>query len=102
MHQRDALGPFFLGVPRFFLSLFFTGHGLRHSELITQDLITAYIPFLLLERTHVKQYIRNDMIKRGYCKEGEISEAKVQEVLDEMKFYPDDLKLYCVTGCKSL
>ena len=56
-----------------------------------------------MERTHVKQCIRHDMIKLGYYKEGDIiSEAKVQEVLDQMKYYPDDLKLYSTTGCKKV
>ncbi|XP_045204072.2 torsin-1A-like isoform X2 [Mercenaria mercenaria] len=75
--------------------------GLWHSELIVNDLITAYLPFLPLERGHIKQCIRDGLIRGGYYKlEKEISEIKVQEIADELRYYPEGLGVFSTTGCK--
>ncbi|XP_045206694.2 torsin-1A-like [Mercenaria mercenaria] len=77
--------------------------GLWHSELILKDLITAYIPFLPLERRHVNQCIKDGLIKKGYYNsEYEIPELKVQEIRDELKYYPKDFLIFSTTGCKRI
>lgn len=75
--------------------------GLWHSELITKHLITAYIPFLPLERRHIKQCIRDGLILNGYYKsQDRISEKKVQEIADELTYYPEGVGIFSTTGCK--
>ena len=80
---------------------FFSAGGLWHSELITKHLITAFIPFLPLERRHIKQCIRHGLIHNGYYKAtDEISERKVQEIADELTYYPEGVGIFSTTGCK--
>ena len=80
---------------------FFSAGGLWHSELITKHLITAYIPFLPLERRHIKQCIRHGLIHNGYYKATDkISERKVQEIADELTYYPEGVGIFSTTGCK--
>lgn len=74
-----------------------------HSELILKNLITAYIPFLPLERRHIKQCIKDGLVHKGYYKsEGEISDAKVQEIADELQYYPEGIDIFSTTGCKRI
>ncbi|ESP03688.1 hypothetical protein LOTGIDRAFT_171221 [Lottia gigantea] len=56
------------------------------------------IPFLPLEKRHVKRCIQDAMEAREYF----ISESIVQEVMDEIVFYPQDEKIFTVTGCKKV
>ncbi|XP_060553589.1 torsin-1A-like [Ruditapes philippinarum] len=77
--------------------------GMWHSELILKNLITAYIPFLPLERGHVKQCIKDGLVYKGYYKsEEEISDAKVQEIADELQYYPEGINIFSTTGCKRI
>lgn len=77
--------------------------GLWHSELILKNLITAYVPFLPLERKHVKQCIRDGLVRKGYYKnQEEISDAKVQEIADELMYYPEGVLIFSTTGCKRI
>ena len=63
--------------------------------------MTAYIPFLPLERKHVKQCIKDGLISNGYYKDvNEISDTKVQEIADELSYYPDGIQIFSTTGCK--
>lgn len=39
--------------------------GLRHSSVIREDLIDHYVPFLPLEKRHVKQCVRREFRRRG-------------------------------------
>lgn len=78
-----------------------TRSGLWHSELITKHLITAYIPFLPLERRHIKQCIKDGLVQAGYYKsEDKVSERKVQEIADELQYYPEGVGIFSTTGCK--
>ena len=77
--------------------------GLWHSELITKNLISSYIPFLPLERKHVKQCIRDGIVQKGfYVHKDDIPESKVQEIADELTYYPSDVSLFSSTGCKRI
>lgn len=77
--------------------------GLWHSELILKNLITAYVPFLPLERRHVKQCIRDGLVQKGYYKsDEEISEVTVQEIADELTYYPEGVFVFSTTGCKRI
>ncbi|KAH3841117.1 hypothetical protein DPMN_114574 [Dreissena polymorpha] len=78
-------------------------NGLWHSELISSGLLTASIPFLPLERLHVKQCIRDALIKHKFVRTvQEIPEEKVQMIADQLAYFPDDSKVYATTGCKRI
>ena len=63
-----------------FIYVYFNLGGLQKTELIRRDLIDASIPFLPLEKSHVKLCIRSD--RRKFSKRrGEISQIKM--------FYPN-------------
>lgn len=71
--------------------------GFWHSELVTKNLITAYVPFLPLERSHVKQCIQEDLAGRSVR---EVPEDKVQLVVDELTFGPEGIHAFSTSGCK--
>ncbi|XP_041358406.1 torsin-1A-like [Gigantopelta aegis] len=73
-----------------------TKSGLWHSNLITKHLITAFIPFLFLTRKHVIECIKDDCRKKHYF----ISEDLINNVMEEMRFYPEDTYAFSVYGCK--
>ena len=74
---------------------------MQHSSLILQDLITAYVPFLPLERTHVKECIKDALIRKRYYKSKEaIKRGKVEEIADELAYVPEGILLFAANGCK--
>ncbi|KAL4230404.1 chaperone cofactor-dependent protein refolding [Mactra antiquata] len=80
-----------------------TKNGMWHSELIMKNLITAYIPFLPLERSHIKQCIRDGLVERRYyLSAGSVPESRVQEIADELQYFPDGVLLFSSTGCKRI
>ena len=68
------------------------------SDLLKLDLIDYFVPFLPLERTHVKQCIRRDLIKKGYS----VKEAVVLDIADQLDYFPKDLQFFSVSGCKKV
>ncbi|KAJ8297483.1 hypothetical protein KUTeg_024014, partial [Tegillarca granosa] len=75
--------------------------GLWHSDLLIRHMISAYIPFLPLERRHIKQCVKDNLLeKKFYKNEKEINAEKVQEIVNELTYYPQDEQLFSVTGCK--
>ncbi|RUS86823.1 hypothetical protein EGW08_005419 [Elysia chlorotica] len=78
-------------------------NGLWHSQLISNHLITSFIPFLPLEKQHVRACIKDDIIKKyplHFPNEHEVPEDYVDEVMQELKFYPPAEQVFSVTGCK--
>ncbi|GFN79492.1 torsin-1a-like [Plakobranchus ocellatus] len=78
-------------------------NGLWHSQLISSHLITAFIPFLPLEKEHVKKCIKDDIIKKYlsfYPSHRHVPEKYVDEVMEELTFQPALEKVFSVTGCK--
>ena len=73
--------------------------GLWHSEL--KDQITAYLPFLPLERHHVKQCIKYGLVQKGYYKSiHNVPMQKVNDIADELTYYPEGVNIFSTTGCK--
>lgn len=76
-------------------------NGLWHSQLISSPLITAYIPFLPLEKTHVRKCIMDYLISRKYYSNvRDIPSEVVDKILNELTFYPPAEQLLSLTGCK--
>ncbi|CAA19495.2 Torsin [Caenorhabditis elegans] len=73
--------------------------GLRNTELISNQLIDHYIPFLPLSKFYVSQCIQVHLRKRGrhdLAKDGEF----MQRVLDSLEFFPESSKVFSSSGCK--
>lgn len=65
-------------------------------------MISAYIPFLPLERRHIKQCIREFLMATLNYKREEIPENKVSEIAGEMSYYPKYIEIFSVFGCKRI
>jgi len=70
--------------------------GLQYSRMIEKNLVDVFVPFLPLERKHVKICVRNEFRRR----EVEFSEDMVDKVADELIYWPVELKLFSTSGCK--
>lgn len=74
--------------------------GFYHSEILLKHMISAYVPFLPLERKHVKQCIEDFLIEKLHFKPGTIPKKKVSEIAGEMSYFPKDSDVFSVFGCK--
>ncbi|XP_021364394.1 torsin-1A-like [Mizuhopecten yessoensis] len=75
--------------------------GLWHSELLLSHMISAHLPFLPMERKHVRQCIKDSLItKKYYRNHGDIDDRIVREIADQLPYFPEDEKMFSVTGCK--
>ena len=85
--------------------------GLKRSSIVDHHLIDHFVPFLPLERGHVKScvedYLRDKRIvfgerdAAGIVKTYKKKETTfVEKVLDELEF--DSFNLYSVSGCKRI
>ncbi|XP_076070435.1 torsin-1A-like [Mytilus galloprovincialis] len=75
--------------------------GFYHSDVLLRHMITAYIPFLPLERKHVRQCIKDYLLaKKYYTNYGDIKEEKVREIAEQLQYSPEEEQLFSTTGCK--
>ena len=68
------------------------------ADLLKSEVIDHLVPFLPLERTHIKQCIRRDLIKKGF----QVKEALVTEIADQMEYFPERYEFFSVSGCKKV
>ena len=80
------------------LGEFNTKGGFWHSSLIEKNLIDYFIPFLPLERSHVKMCAEADLKKKGHP----VTEQVLNSIADELLYYPEDLKVFSQSGCKKV
>ncbi|CAA19484.2 Torsin [Caenorhabditis elegans] len=81
------------------LSAFNEEGGLRNTDMISNQLIDHFIPFLPLSKFYVSQCIQVHLRKRGrhdLAKDGEF----MQRVLDSLEFFPESSKIFSSSGCK--
>ncbi|KAK3099256.1 hypothetical protein FSP39_001712 [Pinctada imbricata] len=75
--------------------------GLYHSDVLIKHLVTAYIPFLPLERRHVRDCIKDYLVaKRYYKRRSSVPDSVVREVADELTYFPRGIEVFSSTGCK--
>ena len=67
--------------------------GFWHSDLILYNLIDYFVPFLPLEKTHVKQCIQADLKRKGKI----VSQEIIEKIADEMQY---NNNAFSTTGCK--
>ena len=69
---------------------------MHQSSVIGSSLIDVFVPFLPLERGHVKLCVE----KEGRARNLSLSEAEVTEVVASLTYWPADQGLFSTTGCK--
>lgn len=72
--------------------------GVWFADLLKSEVIDHLVPFLPLERTHVKQCIRSDLIKKGF----HVKESIVKEIANQMEYFPHDYEFFSASGCKKV
>ena len=72
--------------------------GFRHSSLIEKNLIDYLIPFLPMERPHVKKCAKADLEKKGHP----VTDSILNRVADEFLYFPEDQKVFSLSGWKKI
>lgn len=75
-----------------------TTSGLFRSSILQQKLVTRFVPFLPLTRTHVERCARSQLCQRGSCHRGDVAEA----VAADVAYAPVDGRYFSTTGCKTV
>ncbi|XP_017748336.1 PREDICTED: prosalusin isoform X1 [Rhinopithecus bieti] len=73
-------------------------HGFSHSGIMEERLLDAVVPFLPLQRHHVRHCVLNELAQLGLEPRDEV----VQAVLDSTTFFPEDEQLFSSNGCKTV
>jgi len=73
--------------------------GLRFSNLIMNHLIDQFIPFLPLERDHVRLCIA-DAFRSRIGRDP--SETETNEILNSLNFSPKNFEIFSTSGCKRI
>lgn len=80
---------------------FYSEGGLKDSELVQRAFIDEYLPFLPLERSHVKecivQYLRDE---RNFANPNIKPGTQVIDKIANMNEYIDDANMYSRFGCR--
>lgn len=78
--------------------------GLWHASIIDSYLIDYYVPFLPLEKEHVKNCIRAEF--KNYNLSSKINllslvtDSDIEQIADEHVYEPPGYKKYSSSGCK--
>jgi len=73
--------------------------GLQHASIIDRSLIDVYVPFLPLEKAHVRQCVNKELDVRGVEKT-RLPSNFADQVVAELSFWPTDTKVFAAAGCK--
>uniref|UniRef100_A0A6G1S4U0 Torsin-1A n=1 Tax=Aceria tosichella TaxID=561515 RepID=A0A6G1S4U0_9ACAR len=74
--------------------------GLRHSNLLKRYSIGVFVPFLPLERLHVKLCIQSEIENSHVIPDN--LEQLVEEIADEVAYFPPETEIYSKSGCKGI
>ena len=78
--------------------------GLWHASIIDSYLIDFYVPFLPLEREHVRNCIRAEFRNYNLSTDNnlsyQITDYDIEQIVDEHVFEPPGYKKYSSSGCK--
>ena len=68
------------------------------ADLLKSEVFDHLVPFLPLERTHVKQCIRRDLVKKGFP----VIDAIVTAIADQLEYFPPGYEFFSLSGCKKV
>ena len=75
-----------------------------HASIVDSYLIDFYVPFLPLDRSHVKKCIAAEINKYNIAEKAAYNKAHLQAdleyIADEMVYEPAGLNRYSTSGCK--
>ncbi|XP_016283547.1 prosalusin isoform X3 [Monodelphis domestica] len=75
-------------------------HGFWQSGIVEDQLLDLLVPFLPLQRHHVRHCVANEVAQLGLAQQQE--EEVVQAVLDGTAFFPEEERLFSSNGCKTV
>jgi len=70
--------------------------GLKYSSVIDRNLVSAFVPFLPLEREHVKMCIHDNATAKGI----KLYDKQINDIADELEYFPPETPLFSTSGCK--
>ncbi|XP_072598084.1 prosalusin isoform X3 [Vulpes vulpes] len=73
-------------------------HGFWRSGIMEEHLLDVLVPFLPLQRHHVRHCVLNELAQLGL----EPREEVIQAVLDSTTFFPEKEQLFSSNGCKTV
>ena len=73
--------------------------GLHHSTVIERSLVDHFVPFLPLEKSHVRACVRAEAELEQLRS---VTDADVEEVMNQLVYWPRDVELYAEAGCKRI
>ncbi|XP_037348516.1 prosalusin isoform X2 [Talpa occidentalis] len=71
-------------------------HGFWRSGIMEEHLLDALVPFLPLQRHHVRHCVLNELAQLDLEPRDEV----IQAVLDSTTFFPEEEQLFSSNGCK--
>ena len=80
------------------LGTFNSKGGFWHAAVIAANLIDYFVPFLPLNRSHIKQCAKTDMEQKNYT----VTDSALDKVADELLYFPDDVKVFSRSGCRKV
>ena len=83
-----------------YILLTFLKGGMYLSDVIISHMITAYVPFLPMERKHIRQCIKDVLVSQKYYKRKDIQEKVVSKIENQLTYFPADEQIFSVNGCK--
>jgi len=75
--------------------------GLENSNIILRGFIDDFIPFRPLERKTVRRCILK-VLEDSNVQDGALRERISSQILKSLNFFPDNLKVFSLTGCKKV
>ena len=70
--------------------------GFRKSEMVSSSFIDFFIPFLPLERKHVKECIK---VALQICGKP-VNNETLDEIANELHYFPKGIEAFSTSGCK--
>ncbi|XP_003379108.1 torsin-1A [Trichinella spiralis] len=72
--------------------------GFQFSELISNHLIDHFVPFLPLERVHVKLCVYDQLKRRSV----QLDATTIDEILKTIAYFPNEAQIFSSSGCKRI
>jgi hypothetical protein len=72
--------------------------GFLHASLLEHKLIDYFVPFLPLEKSHVRQCVEDDLKEKNIA----VTDEVIKRVVDELEYFPGDSQWFSESGCKKV
>ncbi|GIY83189.1 torsin-1A [Caerostris darwini] len=72
--------------------------GLQYSQIVEKNLIDVYVPFLPLEKIHVRKCIIHELKLRGLNMNDEL----INKIASQIIYYPQQFEIFSISGCKKI